>query len=100
MMSKTRFLAATLATLAIAMLAYRVYLAWAASRLAASGAGEEALFALMVDPLWRVELPVARLLDGHGSIAAINMLAVCAWSAIAAFTGVVATRGTRSRAPR
>ena len=99
MVRKSRLLVTTVAALAIAMLAYRVYLAWAASRLAASGTTEEALFVLMVDPLWRLEFAVARLLGDNGPIAAMNALALF-WGAIVAITTVVAARGIRSRAPR
>src|SRR5712691_8105888 len=48
------------AAAAMVMLAYRIDVAVGVSRLARSGAREEALLALLVDPLWRLEFAVAR----------------------------------------
>ena len=98
MVNRLRRFSAAPAALAIAMLAYRLYLVWATSRLAASGAREEALFALMIDPLWRVELALARMLGNSGSYAAMNVLGLSLWGGIAAGTSVFAARQIRSRA--
>jgi hypothetical protein len=97
MVNQYRRLSAVPAALAIAMLAYRLHLAWATSRLAASGAGEEALFALMIDPLWRVELTIARMLGNSGSHTAMNTLGLSLWGGLAAGTSVFAARKIRSK---
>jgi hypothetical protein len=91
-----RFLLAAVTIVAFAMLAYRIYLAFAASRLASSGAGEEALFLLMLDPLWKGEFLIARSLGDPGSPAALNTLGISAWAVITSVTGWVTIRGSRS----
>jgi hypothetical protein len=96
-MRKVRFLLAVVATLPVAMLGYRIYLAWAASRLASSGAREEALFVIMMDPLWKAEFTVARMF-GNPSAVAMNTIGIAAWGAIAAVTAWIVIRRLRSKA--
>ena len=79
------------AALAVMMLSYRIYLAIVTTRLARSGASEEALFALTIDPLWRLELAAARAMGDAGSIHFMNALAISCWvlvSAIAVWLGI------------
>src|SRR5262249_9497100 len=60
----------------------RAYLSWRSSQMAAGGAGEEALFAILSDPLWRIELPIAKLLGNPGTIGMMNTLGTVSWAAI------------------
>jgi hypothetical protein len=71
------------AALAVMMVAYRIYLATATSRLAQSGAGEEALFGLTSDPLWRLEYAAARAMGAAGSVQVMNALGVFLWALVA-----------------
>ena len=61
---------------------YRVYLAHASGRMAAVGAREEALFALTIDPLWRVEVGIAKLLGNPGTLSVMNALGTLAWGSM------------------
>jgi hypothetical protein len=73
-------------------LAYRAYLAHASTRLAATGAREEALFALTIDPFWKVELGIARLLGNAGTLGMINFLGTAIWAALFVSSILIARR--------
>ena len=72
--------------------AYRAYLARASSRMAATGAGEEALFAITIDPLWRVELGIAKLFGNPGTLSMMNALGTVAWGSVFLLSILVANR--------
>ena len=79
--------------------AYRVYLAHASGRIAAVGAREEALFALTIDPLWRVEVGIAGLLGNPGTLSMMNALGMILWGSICLGSVLVAWR-LRTASPR
>jgi hypothetical protein len=76
---------------------YRGYLGWASGRLAATGAREEALFTLLVDPLWRAEFAVATALGDPGNLGLMNLLGVASWGAFFLASAAVALRTLRGR---
>jgi hypothetical protein len=74
---------------------FRIYLAHASAGLAARGAGEEALFALAIDPLWRLEASLLSSVGNPGTLLMMNVTGVVAWGVLF-FLSLVLFRGMRS----
>jgi hypothetical protein len=90
-----RFIGIMPAAAAIGMLAYRIDLAVAVSRLARSGASEEALLALLVDPLWRLEFALARAIGDQGSLTVMNTLGISLWALLSVVASALGIRGLK-----
>jgi hypothetical protein len=72
--------------------------------LVTAGAGEDALLALAIDPLWKVEFAIARWLGNLGTLDMMNALGMSIWGALCLTSMLIlyrvgaARRGALSRA--